>query len=115
MSAVSALPRRERLFLIVGMLSAALLAWLYLFYDARRMNTGMSCTCAGTTAIPPLFLMWSVMMIAMMLPSALPMVLTFAGLNRIRRQHGRPYVPVIIFVSGYLAVWFVFSAGAALT
>ncbi len=113
MSPVTALPRRERLVLIVGMLGVASLAWLYLFYDARRMN--VSCACAGTTpdAILPLFLMWSVMMIAMMLPSALPMVLTFAGLSRTRRQHGRPYVPVIIFVSGYIAVWFVFSAAAA--
>lgn len=114
MSAVSALPRRERLFLIVGMLGGASLAWLYLFYDARRTNAGMSCACAGTTAILPLFFMWSVMMIAMMLPSALPMVLTFAGLSRNRRQQGRPYVPVITFVSGYLVVWFVFSAAAAI-
>src|SRR4051812_12191622 len=112
MSAVSLLPRRERQFLIVGILGVALLAWLYLFYDARRMNAGMSCDCAGNSvdAILPLFLMWSVMMIAMMLPSALPMVLTFAGLSRTRRQQGRPYVPAIIFASGYLAVWFVFSA-----
>lgn len=80
------------------------------------MHAGMSCACAGTSAgaILPLFLMWSVMMIAMMLPSALPMVLTFAGLSGHRRQQGRPYVPAIIFVSGYLVVWFIFSAAAAI-
>jgi predicted metal-binding membrane protein len=113
MSGVSALPRRERLLLSAGILGAALLAWAYLFYDARRMQSGMSCGCADTTAILPLFVMWSVMMIAMMLPAALPLVLTFAGLTRARRQHARPYAPVIIFVSGYLVVWFLFSAAAA--
>jgi predicted metal-binding membrane protein len=113
MSAVSGLPRRERVLLSVGILGAAFLAWAYLFYDARRMHSGMSCSCADTTAILPLFLMWSVMMIAMMLPGALPLVLTFAGLNRTRRRNGHAYVSAIIFVGGYLVVWFVFSAAAA--
>jgi predicted metal-binding membrane protein len=39
------------------------------------------------------------------LPGAAPMILTFATVARNRRQHRRPYVPVAVFASGYLAVW----------
>lgn len=91
-------------------------AWVYLVYDAQRMNAaGPACACSGTSpaAIVPLFVMWAIMMIAMMLPGALPMVLTFAAVSRSRRASGRPYVTTANFAGGYLLVWFVFSAIAA--
>lgn len=125
MSALAALPRRERLIVGASLLGIALLAWVYLFYDAHRMSASgaADCMCMQMSgpqlsawpvgALFPLFVMWSIMMVAMMLPSALPMVLTFAAVARNRRQHGRPYVPAAIFVSGYVIVWSVFSALAA--
>ena len=58
--------------------------------------------------------MWGEMMVAMMLPSAAPIILTFATVNRKRREREQPYVPSAIFVSGYLAVWTGFSVIAAL-
>ena len=61
-----------------------------------------------------LFLMWAVMMMAMMLPSAAPMILLFALVNRRRRDRASPAVPTAIFVAGYLLVWAGFSAAAAL-
>jgi predicted metal-binding membrane protein len=61
----------------------------------------------------PLFLMWAEMMIAMMLPSAAPMVLTFTLVNRRRQAQELPYVSTVVFVLGYLAVWTGFSAIAA--
>jgi predicted metal-binding membrane protein len=61
----------------------------------------------------PLFLMWAVMMIAMMLPSAAPMILTFAAVARNRRRAERPYVPVAVFAAGYVVIWCVFSLVAA--
>jgi predicted metal-binding membrane protein len=57
--------------------------------------------------------MWAGMMVAMMLPSATPMILTFAAVSRNRRRQERPYVPVTIFVAGYVAIWVAFSALAA--
>ena len=54
------------------------------------------------------FIMWAVMMAAMMLPSMTPMVLTFAALNRRRGESAR----TIVFVGAYLALWTVFSAAA---
>ncbi len=50
----------------------------------------------------------------MMLPSAAPMILTFSTVNRKRREQEQPFVPTGIFVLGYLAVWTIFSALAAL-
>src|SRR2546425_4256850 len=61
----------------------------------------------------PLFLMWAEMMVAMMIPSAAPMILTFAMVNRKRREQKQPFVPTGIFLLGYLAVWTFFSALAA--
>lgn len=52
--------------------------------------------------------MWALMMAAMMLPSALPMVLTFV---RLAGRQGEP-ARGVAFVAAYLTVWFVFSAAA---
>ena len=59
------------------------------------------------------FAMWAVMMVGMMTASAAPVVLLFAAMQRGR---GAPHAPrvVLVFGAGYLFVWTVFSAGAAL-
>ena len=57
-----------------------------------------------------MFAMWWVMMAAMMLPSAAPMLLLFARIHRGERAGGRSYVPTGIFAAGYLVVWGGFSA-----
>jgi predicted metal-binding membrane protein len=51
--------------------------------------------------------MWAVMMAGMMLPSAAPMVVTFAAVSR--RRAGRYAGRTTAFVAGYLAVWTGFS------
>jgi predicted metal-binding membrane protein len=56
------------------------------------------------------FVMWSVMMLAMMVPSASPMVLLFAKVNRTRREREAPFVATAFFLAGYLLVWVGFSA-----
>lgn len=56
--------------------------------------------------VAAVFLMWSVMMAAMMLPSALPMLLAFVRLHRGQHQDGRARA----FVAAYLLVWSGFSA-----
>jgi predicted metal-binding membrane protein len=59
------------------------------------------------------FVMWAVMMVAMMTPSAAPMILIFAGINRRRQNQQVPYVPTSVFLMGYLVVWATFSVLAA--
>jgi predicted metal-binding membrane protein len=56
-----------------------------------------------------MFFMWWIMMLAMMLPSAAPMILLFAMVNRKQREKGAPYVPTGIFAAGYVLVWGAFS------
>lgn len=58
------------------------------------------------------FLMWTVMMAAMMIPSASPYLLLFAAVNRKRRLARNPYVPTSFFLSGYLIAWTLFSIAA---
>lgn len=103
----------------------ALAAWAYLVYEARRMNSRGVCACLGmkmggpelnawpSASLLPLFLMWAAMMVAMMLPSVTPMIMTFSAVNRKRRLQERPFVPVAVFAAGYIAVWFGFSVVAA--
>ncbi len=118
--------KRDRAVLLSLILLTSALAWGYMVYEARAMSRTGVCACMGmemagtnTRAWTPvqlfaLFLMWAEMMIAMMLPSAAPMILTFASVNRKRLEQARPFVPTGVFASGYLLVWVVFSAVATL-
>jgi predicted metal-binding membrane protein len=59
-----------------------------------------------------LFVMWAVMMTAMMVPPATPVFLIFVSV--LRRRHGAaPLRLTAAFVAGYLAIWTGFSALAA--
>jgi predicted metal-binding membrane protein len=97
----AALPRRERAVILAALAGITALSWLYLVSMAAMAMGGAL-----------MFLMWWVMMIGMMLPSALPMTLTFATVNRRRRELGTPYVPTALFVAGYVLAWGVFSVAA---
>jgi predicted metal-binding membrane protein len=108
--------RRDRAVAIVGLAVLAGLAWLYLVRLDRGMADMSMAQMAPWTAadIALAVLMWAVMMVAMMLPAAAPMILVFIAINRRRRAApGAPYVDTGIFVLGYLAVWSAFSVGAA--
>ena len=96
-----ALPRRERALILAALAALTALCWLYLL--------SMPPMAMGAVLM---FLMWWVMMIGMMLPSAAPMTLTFATVNRRRRELGTPYVPTVLFVGGYLLAWAAFSLAA---
>jgi predicted metal-binding membrane protein len=59
-------------------------------------------------------LMWAAMTLAMMLPSAAPMILTFATVNANRRARAQPWVPTALFAAGYVLAWGGFSVAATL-
>ena len=117
--------KRDRLLVASGLVALAALAWLYMIREAHAMTLTGVCHCAGmkmsgpdmqawsASQLFPLFLMWAEMMVAMMVPSAAPTILTFATVNRQRRAQERPFVPAGIFLAGYLVVWTAFSALAA--
>ncbi|MBI4297412.1 MAG: DUF2182 domain-containing protein [Chloroflexi bacterium] len=102
--------RRDKLFITGALLFFSALAW----GDIIRRAGSMGVTTSDTMAMPPpplllqgaLFLgMWTTMMVAMMFPSAAPMIYTFSAVYRSRREQGLAYVPIWIFLTGYLLVW----------
>lgn len=116
----------DRILVIVGLLTVTLLSWLYLLAHAgMEMGPSMAMGAAmgmerSVWSIPELsglFVMWGVMMVAMMLPSATPMILMFAGMQR-KQALGRPQdaaraeTRTLLFVGGYVVVWLGFSIGA---
>lgn len=87
----------------------------YLAWQMKGMNSNMAMPMMqswNTIDFLLMFIMWAVMMVAMMVPSAAPMVLMFASVNRKHREKDVPYVPTVVFVLGYLVVWSVFSIAA---
>ena len=59
-----------------------------------------------------LFVMWWTMMMAMMLPSAAPAILTYSTLSRKFVEKGATAAPLAVFAAGYAAIWTGFAAAA---
>ena len=118
-SGAGILPRRERAFVLAGLGAAVVLSWAYLIDMAADMDA-MAGMMAGMLQPKPwtaldalmMFVMWAVMMVGMMLPSATPTILLFAALGRRHKASGRRLAPVWTFVAGYIAVWTAYSLGA---
>jgi predicted metal-binding membrane protein len=100
--------------LTMGIVAVSIAGWAGLAWMALDMEhpfaqltmpNSSSWSVANLLAI---WSMWSLMMAAMMLPSALPMVLTFVNLSVRNRQQARG----CSFVAAYGLVWLVFSAAA---
>lgn len=98
------------------------LAWVYLLsmgWGMAHMQAGADMllmprmTDWGTGDLALVFLMWAVMMVAMMLPSALPMVSAMRALQA-KSPIGASGWQTAAFVAGYIAVWTAFSAIATL-
>jgi len=58
--------------------------------------------------------MWAVMMVGMMLPSAAPAILIYAGVLRASPEGPRAAIRVYPMAAGYLLVWVAFSLAATL-
>jgi predicted metal-binding membrane protein len=125
-SALERVIRQDRLVVAGGLLAMTLLAWLSLWQmaaDMASMGAEAERHAAMGMVMPDmrawgmadffwLFLMWTVMMVAMMLPSAAPLILLVVGTYRRRGNDARWFTAA--FASGYLAAWVAFSAIAAL-
>jgi len=59
-------------------------------------------------------LMWGAMTLAMMLPSAAPMIMTYAGIADTAARKNESIVSPFALAAGYTAVWLVFAVLAAL-
>jgi len=107
-----------RLALAASLAGITVLCWLYLFAEAADMRAMGDMTMAmppkGAVDLVLLLVMWWIMMIGMMLPSAAPMILTFATVNARRRARAQPGVPTALFAAGYVLAWGGFSIAATL-
>jgi predicted metal-binding membrane protein len=113
---LKAVHRRDQLLILGGLAILTLLAWGSMAEMAGRMADAPAAAHHHAWSVSDFFVafgMWSVMMMGMMLPSASPMVLTFAGISR-RRTPDRSFLRTSLFVGGYLLVWVGYSAGGAL-
>ena len=118
---VETLLRRDRWLVGGALIAAVALCWAWLVPMARTMEKdGMMCGVASWAMVDTwevshlamLVAMWAVMMAGMMLPSAAPIVLLYAGVVRKSPGIERPAAHVYAFAAGYLVVWTVFSLGA---
>ena len=124
MPALDTLLRRDRAIVGAALLAVTLVAWVYLMHLSATMPgmdmadmPGMTMPrdhAWGAIDVALLFVMWAVMMVAMMVPAAAPMILTFATVQRRRQEQDRAAVPTAVFLLGYLVVWTAFAAVAAL-
>jgi len=82
--------------------------------DMEMEGGPMATSSAPAAYLVEAFVMWLIMMVAMMLPSAAPMILLYGKLARGARQQGGVFASTTLFAALYLAVWGGFSAVAAL-
>jgi predicted metal-binding membrane protein len=113
--------RHERAMLVAMLVTVPLLCWSWIVPMARDMYGTMTGPSAwmmtDTWDAPHLLLlgaMWVVMMAAMMLPSAAPLLLLYAGTAQRHSDQGQAACRVYAMAAGYLVVWTVFSLGATL-
>jgi predicted metal-binding membrane protein len=131
--AINAMLRRDRIIVFSAIVAITALAWAYVLWLAANMDMGMGSsmatsmgnTMSGMGAMLKatfrtwsaidfafMFVMWSVMMVGMMMPSVTPMVLLYANAGRKAAENGRPLAATGWFVAGYLLVWTAFSLAA---
>ena len=98
---------------LIVLAALALVTVLGLWITLRTGDALMSAPRAGTAAYAALlFIMWWTMMLAMMLPSATPAILTYGAMARRFAAKGASAASVGIFALGYAAIWTAFSAAA---
>jgi predicted metal-binding membrane protein len=111
------LPLRDRAAILLALIGLSAISWLYVYLqmspmDEMAMPVAFSPWTAADFTLN--IAIWWVMMPGMMLPSAAPMILTFATVNRRKRTRGRPFVPTAVFTTGYLIAWGLFGIAATL-
>ena len=111
----------DRLALVIALVALPLACWAWIVPMARDMYGAMTGPSAwmmtpvwDTPHVLLLLAMWIAMMAGMMLPSAAPVLLLYAGAVRHRDGPRAAARAVYAMAAGYLSVWIAFSVGATL-
>jgi len=128
----TAVLRRDRIVISLAVIVLTALAWSYLLWLSANMDmggmdmdgfrmipSGMGLMMPAQTPWLPkefaiVFVMWAVMMVGMMTPSAVPMLLMYARVGRQTEEHARPLAATAWFGAGYFLVWAAFALLATL-
>lgn len=127
-AALEAVLRRDRALIVLSLTALTLAAWTYVFWLVDSMSMGgmempgmrMDANPLGAAMIPALqpwsatefvlmFIMWAIMMVGMMTPSAAPMILLYARVARQAAARRQPMAATSWFAAGYLLAWAAFS------
>ena len=130
MSALEAILRRDRVVVVAALAIVTTLAWADLVWLANDMwmggmdMTGFRMIPAGQGWMMPVsapwqpiefgavFVMWVVMMVGMMTPSAAPIILIYGRIGRQAAIEGPPFAASAWFALGYLLSWTAFALAA---
>jgi predicted metal-binding membrane protein len=115
LSAALAQPKRIALGCIAALTALGWLA-LGLMSAGSPLNWQALCQPSALGGFGELVLtapMWMAMTLAMMLPTAGPMILTYAEIADTAARKREPVVSPIVLTVGYVAVWFGFALAAA--
>lgn len=82
--------------------------------DATGMSHAVAVRAWSGADFGLMFLMWAVMMVGMMVPTAAPMAMIYAAVARKAASQGRVLAPTAAFVTGYVVIWCAFSVLATL-
>jgi len=128
----TAVLRRDRIVVVLAFTLLTALAWSYLLWlsadmgmggmdmgDFRMIPSGMGLMVPAhspwqTIEFVFVFVMWTVMMVSMMTPSAVPMILMYARVGRHTAPQSTPFAATVWFAAGYFLVWLAFALLATL-
>ncbi|MGF1911746.1 DUF2182 domain-containing protein [Vibrio kasasachensis] len=100
----SSFSRRIIIAFVIGIIA---MSWYYMSF-LMTMNMAPIAHWDGYDLLM-LFVMWTIMMFGMMLPSAIPIILLVNNINQQRGSRGTPYVHSAYFIVGYLIAWTIYS------
>ncbi len=109
--------RRDRIIIGVSIAIMALLGWAYLVQMTAASGQAMAMSSHASwnwQTVGLNTMMWSVMMVAMMLPTASPMIMSFSRVHH-QQQAGTAMLSTAVFIAGYLSIWCAFSVIAAIS
>jgi predicted metal-binding membrane protein len=89
----------------------------YMAWGMSETDSEITLACLmrwGPGDLAHMFIMWGIMMTAMMFPAATPMILMFITVNRGRGETQEPIITTSLFVLGYFLAWTAYSALAAM-
>jgi signal transduction histidine kinase len=100
----------QRNIILSLLLALAAVAWAVLVWWSAVAEMDMTLASSTMGMRAPLFLvLWVIMMVAMMLPSATPMILSF---HKVQGQRGDMYVSTWVFAAAYILIWTLVGAPA---